>query len=46
MNILPLTSKIYERALEEQLSNHFENVFNPYLSAFAKVSIANRYFVL
>ena len=36
VSILPITSKLFERSLEEQLSNHFENNFNPYLSAFRK----------
>ena len=36
VSILPITSKLFERTLEEQLSNHFENFFNPYLSAFRK----------
>ena len=33
VSILPITSKLFERTLEEQFSNHFEN---PYLSAFRK----------
>ena len=36
VSILPITSKLFERTLEEQLSDHFENIFNPYLSAFRK----------
>ena len=36
VSILPITSKLFERTLEEQLSNHFEKIFNPYLSAFRK----------
>ena len=35
-SILPIISKLFERTLEEQLSKHFENIFNPYLSAFRK----------
>ena len=34
--ILPITSKLFECAMEEQLSNYFETIFNPYLSAFRK----------
>lgn len=33
---LPTVSKIFERSLEEQLSNYFQNLFYPYLSAFRK----------
>ena len=36
VSILPITSKLFERTLEEQLSDHFENIFNPHLSAFRK----------
>ena len=36
VSILPITSKLFERAMEEQLSNYFETIFNPYLSAFRK----------
>ena len=36
VSILPTVSKIFERSLEEQLSQYFENLFNPYLSAFRK----------
>ena len=36
ISILPITSKLFERALEEQLSEYFEKHFNPYLSAFRK----------
>ena len=35
ISVLPITSKIFERAREEQLSE-FEKHFNPYLSAFRK----------
>ena len=34
VSIFPTVSKILERSLEEQLSEHFEQIFNPYLSAF------------
>ena len=36
VSILPTVSKNFERSLEEQLSNYFEKLFNPYLSAFCK----------
>ena len=36
VSILPITSKLFECTLEEQLSDHFENIFIPYLSAFRK----------
>ena len=36
VSILPITSKIFERALEEQLSEYFEKHSHPYLSAFRK----------
>ena len=36
VSILPTVSKNFERSLEEQLSQYFENLFNPYLSAFRK----------
>ena len=35
-DILPTVSNFFERSLEEQLSKYFENLFNPYLSAFRK----------
>lgn len=34
VNILLDVFKMYEKLLEEQLSKYFENIFNPYLSAF------------
>ena len=36
VSILPITLKIFERTMEEQLSKHFEIIFNPYLSALNK----------
>ena len=36
VSILPITSKLFERTLEEQLSNYFGKKFHPYLSAFRK----------
>ena len=36
VSILPTVSKTFERPLEEQLSKYFENLLNPYLSAFRK----------
>ena len=36
VSILPTVSKKSERSLEEQLSNYFEKLFNPYLSDFRK----------
>ena len=36
ISILPVPSKIYEKVLSEQLSNHFEDIFNNYLCAFRK----------
>ena len=34
VSILPVISKIYERSINEQLSEFFESHFNSYLSAF------------
>ena len=34
VSILPTLSKIYERLLSEQLSDHFNSIFHDYLSAF------------
>ena len=34
VSILPVVSKIFERAIYQQLINYFDNIFNPYLSAF------------
>ena len=34
VSVLPVPSKIYDKVLSEQLSSHFENIFNDYLCAF------------
>ena len=34
VSILPVVSKFFERAIYEQLSHYFENIFHPFLSAF------------
>ena len=34
VNILPIVSKFFERAIYQQLIYYFNNIFNPYLSAF------------
>ena len=34
LSILPVVSKFFERAIYEQLSHYFENIFHPFLSAF------------
>ena len=34
VSLLPIMSKIYEKALYRQLLAHFDNIFNPFLSAF------------
>ncbi|MCW4342517.1 MAG: reverse transcriptase family protein [Candidatus Thiodiazotropha endolucinida] len=36
VSILPVASKAYERIMHNQLSSHFEYLFNPYLAAFRK----------
>ena len=36
ISVLPITSKIFKRALEERPGEYFEKHFNPYLSAFRK----------
>jgi hypothetical protein len=33
-SVLSAISKIFETAIEKQLSDHFENLFNPLLAAF------------
>ena len=34
VSILPSISKLFERTINDQLSAHFENIFNPFLGAF------------
>jgi len=34
VSILPIMSKIFERSINTQLTEFFDNHFNPYLSAF------------
>lgn len=34
VSVLSAISKIFETAIEKQLSDHFENLFNPFLAAF------------
>ena len=34
VSILPTLSKLYERVISDQLTSHFENIFNPFLAAF------------
>ena len=34
VSLLPIASKVFERAIYEQLMDHFEKIFNPFLSAF------------
>jgi hypothetical protein len=34
VSILPVVSKFFEKAIYEQLSHYFENIFQPFLSAF------------
>ena len=34
ISILPFISKLFEKAINYQLSTHFENMFNPFLGAF------------
>ena len=34
VSILPIVSKFFERAIYQQLIYYFDNIFNPYLSAF------------
>jgi hypothetical protein len=34
VSVLSAISKIFETAIEKQLSDHFENLFNPLLAAF------------
>ena len=36
VSILNTTSKVYERAMHDQLAEYFEDVFNPFLAAFRK----------
>ena len=36
VSILTITLKLFKRKMEKQLSNHFEIIFNPYLSALKK----------
>ena len=34
ISVLPAISKIFEKAIEKQLSDHFKNIFNKFLAAF------------
>lgn len=36
VSILPIISKTFERIMHDQLSVHFDNIFDPYLAAFRK----------
>ena len=36
VSVLHIFSKIFEKILERQLSDFFENIFNPYLCAFGR----------
>jgi retron-type reverse transcriptase len=45
ISILPVVSKFFERAINEQLSHYFENIFQPFLSAFRPGSYI-KYFLL
>ena len=36
VTLLPVFSKIYEKVLADQLSEHFEGIFDKYLCAFRK----------
>jgi retron-type reverse transcriptase len=36
ISVLCIFSKIFEKILEQQLSDFFENIFNPYLCAFRR----------
>ena len=36
MSVLPIFSKAYERVMRNQLSDYFNNIFNPFLAAFRK----------
>ena len=36
VSILPTISKVYERIMHDQLTEHFDKIFNPFLAAFRK----------
>ena len=36
VSILPTLSKVYERVMHDQLTEHFDRIFNPFLAAFRK----------
>ena len=36
VSILPTLSKVYERVMHDQLTEHFDKIFNPFLAAFRK----------
>ena len=36
VSILPTISKVYERVMHDQLTGHFDRIFNPFLAAFRK----------
>ena len=36
VTILPTISKVYERVMHDQLTEHFDRIFNPFLAAFRK----------
>jgi hypothetical protein len=39
VSVLCIFSKIFEKILEQQLSDFFENIFNPYLCAFRRCAV-------
>ena len=36
VSVLPILSKAYERVMHNQLSDYFDDIFNPFLAAFRK----------
>lgn len=36
VSLLPTISKVYERTMHEQLTEHFDQIFNPFLAAFRR----------
>ena len=46
VSILPITSKLFERTLEEQLSNHFETIITHTFQLLERVSAVNQFSLL
>ena len=44
VNLFIMFSKVFERLMAEQLTNYFENILNPLVSAYRKGYVSNMWF--